>query len=194
LIDDLLQAARVDQVDYTVFFRACAPSAEIRRRNVSAVGAVPDPSAFRRLPSLAHTATARSSCARSASAQYASCQPAFIPRNHRIEQAISRRRERQFRPSRPRKRARAHYEEQPITRTCRAALVGERVSATFCRNLKRRSGVAVPRRSRNSGDQYRCSPMARIDTCSSLRPRAWHPARNSFGTRPRVVELMKVSK
>ena len=135
LIDDLLQRLALNQVDYTIFFRALCAAAEDPGADPSIAALFEDPSAFhgfaepwrRRLALDRVAPEARARAMRLAN-------PAFIPRNHRIEQAIAAGLSGDFAPfetlvsvlSRP-------YEEQPqFAYLAEPPLAGERVTATFC--------------------------------------------------------------
>jgi uncharacterized protein YdiU (UPF0061 family) len=135
LIDDLLQRLALNQVDYTVFFRGLCRAAEDPSADAGLAALFEDPSAFhgfaepwrRRLaldrvaPEVRALAMRRSN-------------PAFIPRNHRIEQAIAAGVSGNFEPFETLLRVLARpYEEQPeFAYLAEPPLVDERVTATFC--------------------------------------------------------------
>ena len=136
LIDDLLQRLALNQVDYTVFFRALCAAAEDPAADAGVAALFEDPSAFHGLcRALAATARARARGARSARACHAPVQPRLHPAQSPHRASDRGRRERQFRTVRDaRARARAaRIEEQPeFAHLAEPPLVSERVSATFC--------------------------------------------------------------
>ncbi len=135
LIDDLLQRLALNQVDYTVFFRALCAAAEDPAADAGVAALFEDPSAFhgfaerwRRRHALERVAPeARARAMRLAN-------PAFIPRNHRIEQAIVAGVSGDFEPFETLVRVLARpYQDQPeFAHLAEPPLVGERVRATFC--------------------------------------------------------------
>jgi uncharacterized protein YdiU (UPF0061 family) len=135
LIDDLLQRLALNHVDYTVFFRALCTAAEDPEADASIAALFEDPSAFhgfaepwrRRLALERVAPEARARAMRLAN-------PAFIPRNHRIEQAISAGLRGDFAAFETLVRVLARpYEEQPeFAYLAEPPLVSERVTATFC--------------------------------------------------------------
>jgi len=135
LIDDLLQRLALNHVDYTVFFRALCAASEDPAADASVAALFDDPSAFhgfaeswrRRLQLERMAPEARARAMRLAN-------PAFIPRNHRIEQAIVAGVSGNFEPFETLVRVLARpYEDQPeFAYLAEPPLVSERVSATFC--------------------------------------------------------------
>ena len=135
LIDDLLQRLALNQVDYTVFFRALCAAAEDPAADASVAALFGDPSAFhgfaerwrRRFALERVTPEARARAMRQVN-------PALIPRNHRIEQAIVAGVAGNFEPFETLVRALARpYEDQPeLAHLAEPPLVSERVRATFC--------------------------------------------------------------
>jgi len=135
LIDDLLQRLALNQVDYTVFFRALCAAAEDPSADTRLAALFEDPSAFhgfaepwrRRLALDRVLPEARARAMRLAN-------PAFIPRNHRIEQAITAGVNGDFAPFETLVRVLARpYAEQPeLAYLAEPPLVNERVQATFC--------------------------------------------------------------
>jgi len=135
LIDDLLQRLAQNQVDYTVFFRALCNAAEEPAADARIATLFEDPAAFhgfaepwrRRLGLDRVAPDVRARAMRLAN-------PAFIPRNHRIEQAIVAGVSGDFGPFETLVRVLARpYEEQPeFAYLAEPPLVSERVTATFC--------------------------------------------------------------
>ena len=135
LIDDLLQRLALNQVDYTVFFRALCAAAEDLAADAGLAALFEDPSAYfgfaerwrRRLQLDRVAPEARAAAMRLAN-------PAFIPRNHRIEQAITAGVNGNFEPFETLVRVLGKpYEEQPeYAYLAEPPLLTERVSATFC--------------------------------------------------------------
>lgn len=135
LIDDLLQRLALNQVDFTIFFRALCAAAEDPAADARVAALFADPSAFhgfaepwRRRLQLDRLAPA----ARAAAMRL--WNPAFIPRNHRIEQAITAGVSGNFEPFETLVRVLARpYQDQPeFEYLAEPPLVSERVSATFC--------------------------------------------------------------
>lgn len=135
LIDELLQRLAQHQVDYTVFFRALCSAAEDATADARVAALFEEPSAFRgfaerwrqRLQLDPLSPSARARAMRLAN-------PAFIPRNHRIEQAIAAAVTGNFEPFETLVRVLARpYEEQPESaHLAQPPMVDERVRATFC--------------------------------------------------------------
>ena len=135
LIDDLLERLALNHVDYTVFFRALCSAAEDLDFDARLAALFEDPSAFhgfaerwRRRLALDRVAPA----ARAAAMRRAN--PSFIPRNHRIEQAIVAAVGGNFEPFETLVRVLGRpYEDQPeFADLAVPPLVSERVTATFC--------------------------------------------------------------
>jgi uncharacterized protein YdiU (UPF0061 family) len=135
LIDDLLERLAHNRVDYTVFFRALCAAAEEPAADAHVAALFEDPAAFhgfaepwrRRLALDRVAPDVRARAMRLAN-------PAFIPRNHRIEQAIQAGVSGNFEPFETLVRVLARpYEEQPeFAYLADPPLVSERVTATFC--------------------------------------------------------------
>jgi len=135
LVDDLLQRMALNRVDFTIFFRALCACAEDATADARAAALFEDPSAFhgfaerwrRRLELDRLAPEARASRMRLAN-------PAFIPRNHRIEQAITAAVSGNFEPFETLVRVLARpFDEQPdFASLAEPPLVSERVLATFC--------------------------------------------------------------
>ncbi|HET7544102.1 MAG TPA: YdiU family protein [Polyangiaceae bacterium] len=135
LIEDLLQRLAKNHVDYTVFFRALCAAAEDPVADARVAALFEDQSAFAgfaerwrqrlRLEQLTPEARARS---------MRLANPAFIPRNHRIEQAIAAGVTGNYEPFETLVRVLARpYEEQPeFEHLAEPPLESERVRATFC--------------------------------------------------------------
>lgn len=135
LIDDLLERLALNHVDYTIFFRALCAAAESSDADAGLAALFEDPSAFhgfaerwRRRLALDRVAPE----ARAAAMRLSN--PAFIPRNHRIEQAIVAGVSGNFEPFETLVRVLGRpYEEQPeFAYLAEPPLVSERVTATFC--------------------------------------------------------------
>ena len=135
LIDELLQRLAKSQIDYTVFFRALCAAAEGPAADVRVAALFEEPSLFAgfaerwraRLQLEQLTPEARARSMRLAN-------PAFIPRNHRIEQAITAALSRDFEPFETLVRvlARPYEEQSESEHLAEPPLVAERVRATFC--------------------------------------------------------------
>jgi len=135
LFDDLLERLALNQVDYTVFFRALCSAAEGPEADAGIAALFADPSAF---PGFAERWRRRLQLERVAPEARASamrlCNPAFIPRNHRIEQAIAAGVSGNFEPFEALVRVLARpFQDQPqFSHLAEPPLLAERVSATFC--------------------------------------------------------------
>ena len=135
LASDLLQRLATNHVDYTVFFRALCAAALDPAAEVQVASLFQDPTAFhgfaeswrRRLALDDATPEARAASMRRAN-------PAFIPRNHRIEQAIVAGVTGNFEPFKTLLRVLARpYDEQPeLAYLAEPPLLDERVRETFC--------------------------------------------------------------
>jgi protein adenylyltransferase len=135
LIDDLLQRLALNHVDYTIFFRNLCDAAEDPAADAHLSVLFEDPAAFhgfaepwrRRLALDRMAPEARTSAMRLVN-------PAFIPRNHRIEQAILAGVNGNFEPFETLVRVLARpYEDQPeFAYLADPPLASERVTATFC--------------------------------------------------------------
>jgi uncharacterized protein YdiU (UPF0061 family) len=137
LAADLLVRLATNGVDYTIFFRDLCASAADPSADAKLASQLEDPGAFhdwaeswrRRLakePDV--TPEARAAAMRRAN-------PAFIPRNHRVEQAIEAAiRRRDYQPFEDLVRVLERpFEEQPeLAHLSEAPLPDERVRATFC--------------------------------------------------------------
>ena len=135
LVDDLLQRLALNQVDYTVFFRALCASAEDASADARVAALFEDPSAFHGFAERWRKRLAFERVAPDARARAMRLvNPALIPRNHRIEQAIVAGVGGDFAPFETLVRALARpYEDQPeFAHLAEPPLVSERVHATFC--------------------------------------------------------------
>jgi len=135
LIEDLLQRLARQHVDYTAFFRALCAAAEDPAADIEVAALFEDPSEFRafaerwreRLKLDPLTPAERAQRMRLSN-------PAFIPRNHRVEQAIAAALGGDFEPFETLVRVLARpYEDQPeFAHLAAPPLESERVRATFC--------------------------------------------------------------
>jgi uncharacterized protein YdiU (UPF0061 family) len=135
LIGDLLQRLASHRVDYTVFFRELCAAAEGPAADPRVASLFDDPSAFhtwaeswrRRLRTQEIEPATRASAMRAAN-------PAFIPRNHRIEQAIAAATHGDFAPFETLVRVLARpYDDQPEhAYLAQPPLPEEQVRETFC--------------------------------------------------------------
>jgi len=135
LLDDLLQRLAHHHVDYTVFFRALCSAAEDPAADAGLAALFEEPTAYygfaerwrQRLTLERVPPEVRARAMRLAN-------PAFIPRNHRIEQAIAAAVSGNFEPFELLLRVLARpYEEQPeFAHLAEPPLAAERVTATFC--------------------------------------------------------------
>ncbi|MDB4983682.1 MAG: hypothetical protein JWM82_4434 [Myxococcales bacterium] len=90
LVADLLQRLAASQVDHTVFFRALCAAAEDPSADAAVAALFEDPGAFHSFAEGWRRRGAIDDVAPSArAARMRRANPAFIPRNHRIEQAIA---------------------------------------------------------------------------------------------------------
>ena len=135
LAEDLLQRLAAHHVDYTLFFRALCAAAEDPSADAPVAALFQDRAAFhgfaeawRRRLQLDHVSPAT----RAASMRLAN--PAFIPRNHRIEQAIQAGVRGDFAPFHTLVRVLARpFDEQPdAAHLAEPPLEAERVRQTFC--------------------------------------------------------------
>jgi serine/tyrosine/threonine adenylyltransferase len=133
---ELLQRLETSHVDYTVFFRALCAAVEDPSADQHVAGLFNEPDAFH-----GWAASWRARLARDGSAvpgERAStmrgANPAFIPRNHRVEQAIVAGQHGDFAPFETLVRVlQRPYEEQPeAAHLAEPPRVEERVEATFC--------------------------------------------------------------
>lgn len=135
LIDDLLQRLAHNRVDYTIFFRALCSAVEDPVVDARIAALFEDPSAYR---GFAERWRQRALLEPAAPAERARtmrlANPAFIPRNHRIEQAIAAGVTGNFEPFETLVRVLARpYQEQPeYAHLAEPPLEDERVRATFC--------------------------------------------------------------
>jgi len=135
LVDDLLRRMAQNHVDFSLFFRALCDSAEDATADARVAALFQDPSAFHgfaeawrrrlRLDRVEPEVRARAMRA---------VNPAFIPRNHRIEQAIVAATNGNFEPFEALVRVLARpYDAQPeFAYLAEPPQVSERVTATFC--------------------------------------------------------------
>jgi len=135
LIDDLLERLAQNQVDFTIFFRALCDAAEDSALDRRVAALFADPTAFH---GFAERWRKRFELERLAPETRPSnmrrVNPAFIPRNHRIEQAIAAGVSGDFEPFETLVRVLGRpYEDQPeAAHLAEPPLVHERVQATFC--------------------------------------------------------------
>jgi uncharacterized protein YdiU (UPF0061 family) len=135
LVADLLQRLASSSVDYTVFFRELCVAAEDPSADAHVASLFKEPLTFhtwaeswrRRLLNDESTPAARASAMRRVN-------PAFIPRNHRVEQAIVAAMGGDFEPFETMVRVLARpYDDQPeCAYLANPPLPEERVRATFC--------------------------------------------------------------
>lgn len=134
-VADLLQRLAANQVDYTIFFRALCAAAEDAAADTLIASLFGDADAFqpwaeswrRRLLHDPTPPAARAQAMRRVN-------PAFIPRNHRVEQAIAAAMAGDFNPFETMVQLLSHpYEDQPnLAYLAAPPLPAERVCATFC--------------------------------------------------------------
>ena len=135
LIDGLLQRLAANGVDYTVFFRALCAAAEDPLADRELAALFPDPPAYH---GWAESWRRRAEEERSTPAERASAMrrvnPAIIPRNHRVEQAISAARSGDYSPFERLVRALSNpYDDQPEFRDLsEPPKQDELVRQTFC--------------------------------------------------------------
>jgi len=136
LAADLLERMAASGVDFTSFFRGLCGAAEDSANDEGLASSFDDPAAFH---TWAETWRARLRCESATPQERASAMrlvnPAFIPRNHRIEEAIQAAVLRgDFQPFETLTRLLEHpYLEQPeLAYLATPPLPSERVEATFC--------------------------------------------------------------
>jgi serine/tyrosine/threonine adenylyltransferase len=135
LAADLLQRLASNHVDYTVFFRTLCASAEDPSADSQTAALFEDPSAFY---GFAETWRARLRAEKAVPAARAAAMrhhnPAFIPRNHRIEQAIAAGIAGDFAPFETLVHvlARPYDEQAEFAHLAEPPQPEERVRATFC--------------------------------------------------------------
>jgi uncharacterized protein YdiU (UPF0061 family) len=135
LFAELLQRLASNRVDYTLFFRGLCTAAEDPAVDAHLASLFQDPAAFHSLAALWRRRLALEDVAPPARASaMRACNPAFIPRNHRIEQAIAAGLRGDFEPFETLVRVLARpYDEQPeAAQLAEAPLSSERVRETFC--------------------------------------------------------------
>ena len=135
LVADLLQRLAADRVDYTLFFRALCASAEDPSADAKVAALFQDPQSFHTFAESWRRRLALEDVAPAARARaMRRVNPAFIPRNHRIEQAIVAGTSGNFRPFEDLVQVLARpYEEQPeFAHLAEPPLPDERVQQTFC--------------------------------------------------------------
>jgi uncharacterized protein YdiU (UPF0061 family) len=136
LVEDLLRRLAGEGVDYTLFFRALSAAADDARADANLAALFEDASTFaewstawrRRLERDERTPELRARAMRLVN-------PAFIPRNHRIEEAITAATEQgDFQPFEALTRVLERpYDEQPeLAHLADAPRLDERVQQTFC--------------------------------------------------------------
>ena len=131
----LFECLASNHVDYTVFFRALCNAAEGTAADESIALLFREPAAFHNWAKSWRHRLAKEEAAPDARASaMRRVNPAFIPRNHRIEQAIAAATGGDFEPFETLVRVLAQpYDDQPnFAYLAIPPLVSERVSATFC--------------------------------------------------------------
>jgi uncharacterized protein YdiU (UPF0061 family) len=135
LVADLLGRLASQGIDYTIFFRALCTSAEDSSADERLAALFDDPSAFYTWAEVWRARLAGESMAKEQRAQaMRRVNPAFIPRNHRIEEAIRAGRAGDYGPFEALVQVLARpYEEQPeLTYLAEPPLPEQRVRQTFC--------------------------------------------------------------
>jgi uncharacterized protein YdiU (UPF0061 family) len=135
LAADLLRRLASNHVDYTVFFRALCAAAEDPAADAQVAALFQDPSAFHDFAETWRRRLQLESVAPAARAQAMRREnPAYIPRNHRIEQAIVAGVRGDFEPFHTLVRVLARpYDEQPeAAHLAEPPQPSERVQRTFC--------------------------------------------------------------
>ena len=135
IADGLLQRLAANHVDYTLFFRALCASAEDPSADAHVASLFDDPSAFHSFAESWRRRLALDDVAPDARAQaMRRANPAFIPRNHRIEQAIVAGLNGDFAPFETLVRVLARpYDEQPeFAELALPPLPEEEIRETFC--------------------------------------------------------------
>ncbi len=136
LAADLLTRMQTNHVDYTVFFRALCTAVEDPAAHERVAALFEEPQAFHGWAESWRTRLARdgaaSAAARTEAMQRAN--PAFIPRNHRVEEAIAAGLRGDFEPFETLVRVlQRPYEEQPeAAHLSEPPLLEQRVLETFC--------------------------------------------------------------
>jgi uncharacterized protein YdiU (UPF0061 family) len=135
LADDLLGRMAQNHVDHTLAFRALCDAAEDSAHDSRVAALFDDPNAFHEFaPRWRKRIAAESGSPSERAASMRRHNPAFIPRNHRIEQAIVAGTSGDISPFQNLVRALSRpYEEQPdFAYLAEPPLAEERVRATFC--------------------------------------------------------------
>jgi uncharacterized protein YdiU (UPF0061 family) len=135
MIADLLERLASSQVDYTVFFRALCASAEDPAGDLQVASLFEHPAAFHGWAESWRARLRRDSTPPRVRAEaMRRANPAFIPRNHRVEQAIAAATVGDLRPFETLVRVLARpYDEQPEDRhLAEPPRPEERVEQTFC--------------------------------------------------------------
>jgi uncharacterized protein YdiU (UPF0061 family) len=135
LASDLLDRLAASAVDFTVFFRRLCDAAADSSADAGIAAMFSRPESFhewavswrRRLATEDRTPSARAAAMRL-------CNPAFIPRNHRVEEAIEAATLGDFTPFETLLRVLEHpYEDQPeLARLADPPTLDQRVTQTFC--------------------------------------------------------------
>jgi serine/tyrosine/threonine adenylyltransferase len=137
LARDLLERLAASRVDYTIFFRRLASAAEDEKADDEIAALFDDPGAFREWAERWRSRLARDPAELSRADRAAAMRrvnPAFIPRNHRIEEAITAARADDFAPFETLVRVLSHpFDDQPdAADLALPPRPEERVVATFC--------------------------------------------------------------
>ncbi len=135
LAADLLQRLAASQVDHTVFFRALCAAAEDPSADAGVAALFEEPGAFHTFAEGWRRRLAADDVAPSARAErMRGANPAFIPRNHRIEQAIASGIDGNFEPFEQLMTVLARpFDEQPaLAHLAEPPARDERVLQTFC--------------------------------------------------------------
>jgi uncharacterized protein YdiU (UPF0061 family) len=136
LAAELLKRLEANQVDYTVFFRALCPAVEDPSADAKIAALFARPEAFHGWAEAWRARLARDGSAPQGerTSVMRGANPAFIPRNHRIEQAIVAGQHGDFAPFEALVRVlQRPYEEQPeAAYLAESPRPEERVEATFC--------------------------------------------------------------
>jgi uncharacterized protein YdiU (UPF0061 family) len=132
----LLTRLETNQVDYTVFFRTLCAAVDSPAADHEVAALFSDPTGFYEWASSWRARLARDGSAAPGERARAmrGANPAFIPRNHRIEQAIVAGQAGDFAPFDTLVRVLQHpYDDQPeAAHLAEPPLAEERVAATFC--------------------------------------------------------------
>jgi uncharacterized protein YdiU (UPF0061 family) len=134
LAEDLLGRMAASHVDFTLFFRRLAgvPDGSVQADTIA--GMFEDPGAWTTWAEAWHARLAREHEPARAAVVMRAANPAFIPRNHRVEEAIRAATEDDFGPFETLVRVLARpFDDQPDdARSADPPLAAERVERTFC--------------------------------------------------------------